>query len=132
MQVIGDHAGYENSAGIAPIALDCQGDSEEETQRRREQSSDVSEGRQPVAAETDRAGLMAGPGFAVPVAIAFRIVRIWIPASRCLLLVERTATALEELMSRELKDVRLAAMMIDGLQIGGRTHVVALGSPRRE
>lgn len=41
--------------------------------------------------------------------------------------VERTATALEELMSRELKDVRLAAMMIDGLEIGGRTHVVALG-----
>jgi transposase-like protein len=41
--------------------------------------------------------------------------------------VERTATALEELMSRRLEDVRLAAMMIDGLQIGDRTHVVALG-----
>lgn len=41
--------------------------------------------------------------------------------------VERTATALEELMSRRLDDVRLAAMMIDGLEIGGRTHVVALG-----
>jgi len=41
--------------------------------------------------------------------------------------VERTGTALEELMSRGLKDVRLAAMMIDGVGIGGRTHVVALG-----
>jgi transposase-like protein len=41
--------------------------------------------------------------------------------------VERTATALEELMSRCLEDVRLAAMMIDGVEIGGRTHVVALG-----
>jgi len=41
--------------------------------------------------------------------------------------VERTATALEELMSRGLEDVRLAAMMIDGLEIGARTHVVALG-----
>jgi putative transposase len=41
--------------------------------------------------------------------------------------VERTATALEELMSRGLGDVRLAAMMVDGLEIGARTHVVALG-----
>ncbi len=41
--------------------------------------------------------------------------------------VERTRTALGELMSRRLDDVRLAAMMIDGLELAGRTHVVALG-----
>ena len=41
--------------------------------------------------------------------------------------VERTATALEELMSRRLDDVRLAAMMLDGIEIAERTHVVALG-----
>lgn len=41
--------------------------------------------------------------------------------------VERTKTALGELMSRRLDDVRLAAMMIDGVDVGGRTHVVALG-----
>jgi putative transposase len=41
--------------------------------------------------------------------------------------VEKTRTALEELMSRCLEDVRLAAMMVDGVEIGGRTHVVALG-----
>ncbi|MGH2745174.1 MAG: IS256 family transposase [Thermoleophilaceae bacterium] len=41
--------------------------------------------------------------------------------------VERTRTALGELMSRRLDDVRLAVMMIDGLELGGRTHVVALG-----
>jgi len=41
--------------------------------------------------------------------------------------VERTATALEELMSRRLEDVRLAAMMLDGLEIAERMHVVALG-----
>jgi len=41
--------------------------------------------------------------------------------------VERTATALEELMSRGLEDVRLAAMMLDGLEIAERMHVVALG-----
>jgi transposase-like protein len=41
--------------------------------------------------------------------------------------VARTRTALGELMSRRLDDVRLAAMMIDGLEIAGRTHVVALG-----
>jgi transposase-like protein len=41
--------------------------------------------------------------------------------------VERTRTALGELMSRQLEDVRLAAMMIDGLEIAGRCHVVALG-----
>jgi len=41
--------------------------------------------------------------------------------------VERTATALEELMGRRLEDVRLAVMMLDGLEIAERTHVVALG-----
>lgn len=41
--------------------------------------------------------------------------------------VERTRSALGELMSRRLDDVRLAAMMIDGLEIAERTHVVALG-----
>jgi len=41
--------------------------------------------------------------------------------------VERTRTALGELMSRRLGDVRLAAMMIDGLDVSGRCHVVALG-----
>ena len=41
--------------------------------------------------------------------------------------VERTTTALEELMSRRLDDVRLAVMMLDGIEIAERTHVVALG-----
>ena len=41
--------------------------------------------------------------------------------------VERTTTALEELMGRRLDDVRLAAMMLDGLEIAERTHVVCLG-----
>src|SRR5207247_2147366 len=41
--------------------------------------------------------------------------------------VERTATALEELMSRRLEDVRPAVMMLDGLEIAERTHVAALG-----
>jgi putative transposase len=41
--------------------------------------------------------------------------------------VERTATALEELMSRRLDDVRLAVLMLDGIEIAERTHVVALG-----
>lgn len=41
--------------------------------------------------------------------------------------VERTKTGLEELMSRGLEDVRLAAMMLDGLEIAERMHVVALG-----
>ncbi len=43
------------------------------------------------------------------------------------LFVERTRTALSELMSRRLDDVRLAVMMLDGLEIAERTHVVALG-----
>ena len=41
--------------------------------------------------------------------------------------VERTRTALGELMSRRLDDVRLAVMMLDGIEIAERTHVVALG-----
>src|SRR5712691_2351150 len=41
--------------------------------------------------------------------------------------VERTRRSLGELMSRRLDDVRLAAMMIDGLELQGRTNVVALG-----
>lgn len=41
--------------------------------------------------------------------------------------VERTRTALGELMGRRLDDVRLAVMMLDGLQIAERTHIVALG-----
>ena len=41
--------------------------------------------------------------------------------------IERTRTALGELMSRRLEDVRLAVMMLDGLQIADRTHIVALG-----
>jgi putative transposase len=40
--------------------------------------------------------------------------------------IERTATALCELMSRRLDDVRLAAMMLDGMEIAERCHVVAL------
>jgi len=43
------------------------------------------------------------------------------------LFVERTRTALGELMARRLDDVRLAVMMLDGLEIADRTHVVALG-----
>jgi putative transposase len=43
------------------------------------------------------------------------------------LFIERTRTALEELMSRRLDDVRLAVMMLDGMEIADRTHVVALG-----
>lgn len=41
--------------------------------------------------------------------------------------IERTRGALLELMSRRLDDVRLAVMMIDGLELQGRTNVVALG-----
>jgi len=43
------------------------------------------------------------------------------------MLIERTGTALQELMSRRLDDVRLAVMMLDGMEIADRTHVVALG-----
>jgi transposase-like protein len=41
--------------------------------------------------------------------------------------IEKTRTALEELMARRLDDVRLAVMMLDGLEIAERVHVVALG-----
>jgi transposase-like protein len=41
--------------------------------------------------------------------------------------IERTRTALGELMGRRLDDVRLAVLMLDGLEIAERTHVVALG-----
>jgi putative transposase len=41
--------------------------------------------------------------------------------------IERTRTALGELMGRRLDDVRLAVMMLDGLEIADRTHVAALG-----
>jgi putative transposase len=43
------------------------------------------------------------------------------------LFIERTGTALGELMGRRLDDVRLAVMMLDGMEIADRTHVVALG-----
>src|SRR5450432_2349547 len=43
------------------------------------------------------------------------------------LFIERTRTALSELMARRLDDTRLAVMMLDGLEIAERTHVVALG-----
>jgi putative transposase len=43
------------------------------------------------------------------------------------LFVERTASALSELMGRRLDDVRLAVMMLDGMEIADRCHVVALG-----
>ncbi len=41
--------------------------------------------------------------------------------------VARTRSALGELMARRLDDVRLAALMVDGLEVCGRCHVVALG-----
>jgi putative transposase len=41
--------------------------------------------------------------------------------------IERTRRSLGELMSRRLDDVRLAVMMIDGIDLGERTNVVALG-----
>ena len=40
--------------------------------------------------------------------------------------IEKTSTALEELMTRRLDDMRLAVMMLDGLEIAERVHVVAL------
>jgi transposase-like protein len=39
---------------------------------------------------------------------------------------ERTREALGELMSRRLDDVRLAVLMLDGIELRGRTNVVAL------
>jgi putative transposase len=41
--------------------------------------------------------------------------------------VERTREALGELMARRLDDVRLAVMMLDGIDLKGRTAIVALG-----
>ena len=41
--------------------------------------------------------------------------------------VERTRKALGELMGRRLDDVRLAVMMLDGIELKGRTNIVALG-----
>ena len=41
--------------------------------------------------------------------------------------IEQTRVSLSELMSRRLDDVRLAVMMIDGLELQGRCCVVALG-----
>ena len=43
------------------------------------------------------------------------------------LFIEKTRVGLEQLMGRRLDDVRLAVMMLDGLEIAGRVHVVALG-----
>src|SRR5919197_713982 len=41
--------------------------------------------------------------------------------------VERTRKALGELMCRRLDDVRLAVLMLDGIELKGRTNIVALG-----
>ena len=41
--------------------------------------------------------------------------------------IERTRVALAELMSRRLDDVRLAVLMLDGIELQGRTNIVALG-----
>jgi putative transposase len=41
--------------------------------------------------------------------------------------IERTRQALGELMARRLDDVRLAVLMLDGIDLKGRTNVVALG-----
>jgi putative transposase len=41
--------------------------------------------------------------------------------------VQRTSKALQELMARRLDDVRLAVLMLDGIELKGRTNIVALG-----
>jgi transposase-like protein len=41
--------------------------------------------------------------------------------------VQRTRQALSELMARRLDDVRLAVLMLDGIELKGRTNIVALG-----
>jgi len=41
--------------------------------------------------------------------------------------VARTRQALGELMARRLDDVRLAVLMLDGIELQGRTNIVALG-----
>jgi putative transposase len=47
------------------------------------------------------------------------------PISRAF--VQRTRKALGELMARRLDDVRLAVLMLDGIELKGRTNIVALG-----
>ncbi len=41
--------------------------------------------------------------------------------------IERTREALGELMARRLDDVRLGVLMLDGIDLNGRTNIVALG-----
>jgi transposase-like protein len=41
--------------------------------------------------------------------------------------VGKTRAALDELLARRLDDVELAVVMIDGIELAGATHVVALG-----
>jgi putative transposase len=41
--------------------------------------------------------------------------------------VGRTRAALDELLARDLSEVELAVVMIDGIELAGMTHVVALG-----
>jgi len=41
--------------------------------------------------------------------------------------IERTRQALGELMARRLDDLRLAVLMLDGIELKGRTNIVALG-----
>ncbi len=41
--------------------------------------------------------------------------------------VQRTAQTLKKLMSRTLSDVRLAVLMLDGIELKGHTNIVALG-----
>ena len=41
--------------------------------------------------------------------------------------IERTRTALGELMARRLDDVRLAVLVLDGIDLKERTHIVCLG-----
>ena len=41
--------------------------------------------------------------------------------------VQRTRRALAQLMSRRLDDVRLAVLMLDGIELKGRTNIVCLG-----
>jgi putative transposase len=41
--------------------------------------------------------------------------------------IERTRQALGEIMARRLDDIRLAVLMLDGIDLKGRTNIVALG-----
>lgn len=41
--------------------------------------------------------------------------------------VERTASALKELMAKDLSDVDIVALLLDGVEIAGHTMIVALG-----